>query len=149
MESDSPHVTTEEVAAPAAESALGAAEDLIDDLHERLAMALQRVEALEAKLGEQEQQHEEQEQHYQQRRKQRLFHGRKFSSWDQANSLLPGGINPAIPDPVTTPATASDSPSFVLHRPFDFETFRRANSPLLQAERLRQIVPPDHFPMLP
>lgn len=34
-------------------------------------------------------------------------------------------------------------------RPFNFEAFRRANSQQLQAERLRVLVPPDHFPMWP
>merc|ERR1712060_251688 len=35
-----------------------------------------------------------------------------------------------------------------LHRPFNFEEFRRANSSQLQSERLRVLFPSDHMPFL-
>lgn len=48
----------------------------------------------------------------------------------------------------SAPAMPAGPPVY-LHRPFIFEEFRRAQSRQLQSERLRVLCPPDHFPMWP
>lgn len=48
-----------------------------------------------------------------------------------------------------TATSSAQTAQLYLHRPFNFEAFRRANSQQWQAERHRVLVPPDHFPTFP
>merc|ERR1712150_382423 len=124
---------------PLAPSALeSAGQRDVEALKVRLEQALERVEALEAKLLTEEQS------------------GARTPSLSRSNKQDEQEEEPMNLAP-QTPSYSGWGPGaavphaqaqFYLHRPFNFEAFRRANSPRLQAERLRVVAPPDHFPMV-
>jgi len=146
-----------DAAAPTPPAPEGGAADGVRELQARLERALQRVEALEERLQDSEQ--------------------RRASEGDGRMDLMPGGAiggsrsdcweSPAFPGGMggtdsigSMPGTgltavgggcavAPAPAAACLHKPFSFEEFRRAESRRLQTERLRVIVPPDHFPMWP
>jgi len=68
-----------------------------------------------------------------------------FGGWP-AGALLGGGLAPSV---VASTPTSPHMAMLHLHQPFNFEQFRRANSPRAQAERLRVVMPPDHIPFWP
>lgn len=168
----------ESVAEPAVEPATGdftptiaststPAEPLhrMDELQAKLERALQRVEALEARLEETEQ-------------RQAVQHmpgeklgcseqtGPSFGAWEpddlfsdtvmgtSKKQTLPGmngvkSVSEKAQEHVSMQHAGAAAAPLYFHRPFVFEEFRRANSSRLQNERLRVLVPPDHFPTWP
>lgn len=129
----------------------------LEELKVRLEQALRRVDVLESRLETQEQRQANHEQ---------ATERKACSSSSSASPVLDdddggfgrsaqsagstfGGLAAAM----TAAASSSPSPAMFaplhLYQPFSFEEFRRAQSPRLQAERMRMIMPPHHFPVWP
>jgi len=124
----------------------------VRELQRRLERALERVEALEQRVEESEQRREAEDSGPMDLMPgSSMGQGPAFSGWEPT-SLFPGGMGTAG-SLDTMPGTAGGghgtSSAMYLHRPFNFEEFRRAESRRLQSERIRVLVPHDHFPMWP
>lgn len=132
-------VLAAEVAAPPS-MPLPAVPPDVAELAARLEKALQRVEVLQARLEDREQ-----------RQAQPPEQEPLANLQQEALASLArehGGFPSALGATAVRPGVGGEA-TLHLHRPFNFEAFRRANSPRLQAERLRVLVPPDHFPLWP
>jgi len=148
----------------------------VQELQAQLVQALDRVAALEAKLEQQAKLQEDVKDVKDLREEVKGLRERSAVRSPAADSKgLPEmlrGWSPAFSfpgsedaRPSATPASSaamssahhrplSGSPSspsgtVYMRRPFNFEEFRRANSPGLQNERLRVLLPPDRVPMFP
>jgi hypothetical protein len=139
-----------------------ASQQLVVDLQSRLEQALNRVEALEARLEEQSSGLRDDLEDLRSRTKATEAKVEKVEAAPQNKPSFEASVMPPLPDwttafpfPVedsTLRQQASDRVSpgratLHLRRPFDFEEFRRSQSQGLQNERLRVLVPPD--PMNP
>ncbi|CAL1172197.1 unnamed protein product [Cladocopium goreaui] len=108
----------------------------VEELQEMLRSALQRVEALESRIQDQE----------------RQAANKQNEPFDDAcNKSLGAESGNWLTNILTAPAEQIQSSAATLHlrRSFIFEEFRKAQSARLQSERLRVAVPPDHFPLWP
>jgi len=109
----------------------------VEELQEMLRSALQRVEALESRLQDQE----------------REAANKQLDQFDDAsNKSLGVDCGNWLTNILTAPAEqiqTSAEATLHLRRSFNFEEFRKAQSARLQSERLRVAVPPDHFPLWP
>mgnify|MGYP002804067545 FL=1 len=109
----------------------------VEELQEMLRSALQRVEALESRLQDQE----------------REAANKQLDQFDDAsNKSLGADCGNWLTNILTAPAEqiqTSAEATLHLRRSFNFEEFRKAQSARLQSERLRVAVPPDHFPLWP
>lgn len=108
----------------------------VEELQEMLRSALQRVEALESRIQDQE-------------RQAATKQNEQFD--DACNKSLGAESGNWLTNILTAPAEQIQSSAATLHlrRSFIFEEFRKAQSARLQSERLRVAVPPDHFPLWP
>lgn len=121
------------------------------ETHRLLLQALRRVEALELRLQEQEDA---------QRKAQAAMPKTSPSSFRDAaheelgpmqSTLEQGGawLANLFPSPAEQIQPSPAAATLHLHRGFNFDEYRRSQSARLQAERLRVLVPPDHFPIWP
>jgi len=143
----STQASTSSVAAPAPSPEL-------DELKVRLEQAMRRVDMLEARLESQEQRQASHEQETERKvcapsahdpEDDDILSGRHQPS--PAVGTL-GGLAAVMTAAAQSPSPAMWAPLH-LSQPFSFEEFRRAQSPKLQAERMRMIMPPHHFPVWP
>lgn len=113
----------------------------VEELQRMLQSALLRVEALESRLADQE------------RNAAKAKDAREEPSDDSAHTCVQSqsdGWLTQILEPVAEQIQPSSAAATLhLRRAFNFEQFRRAHSARLDAERMRVIVPPDHFPLWP
>mmetsp|Transcript_39378 Transcript_39378/g.83891 ORF Transcript_39378/g.83891 Transcript_39378/m.83891 type:complete len:211 (+) Transcript_39378:2-634(+) len=123
------------------------AEEEANALRASLQQAMRRVEALEARLSEHERRRAAEPSRPDGKEPMQAATFPGSWGWD---TILPGGMA-AVPAPGggRSGGESTVSAGVQLHRPFNFEEFRRANSHRLQAERLRVLAPPDHFPIWP
>jgi len=124
-----------------------------EETHQLLAKALERVEALEAKLKEQE---ERREAKMTTRTYSTSARERRAIKADESPKSLQGSLEESsgwlagfLPSPVDTIQPSPAAATLHLQRGFKFEDYRKSQSTRLQMERLRVLVPPDHFPMWP
>eukprot|EP00930_Biecheleria_cincta_P067523 TRINITY_DN5416_c0_g1_i2.p1 TRINITY_DN5416_c0_g1~~TRINITY_DN5416_c0_g1_i2.p1 ORF type:complete len:750 (-),score=172.75 TRINITY_DN5416_c0_g1_i2:81-2330(-) len=138
-----------------APTAAAAAAEAQAETQRLLQQALRRVEALEVRLKEQEVA----------QKKARASTPKKSPSnrRDEARAEMHEEVGPMqstleqggawlanlFPSPAERIQPSPAAATLHLHRGFNFEEYRRAQSGRLQAERLRVLVPPDHFPMWP
>jgi len=124
-----------------------------EETQQLLAKALERVEALEAKLKEQEERREAKmtTRTYSTSARERRTHKADESPKSLQDSLeeSSGWLAGFLPSPVDTIQPSPAAATLHLQRGFKFEDYRKSQSPRLQMERLRVLVPPDHFPMWP
>lgn len=128
----------------------------LESLHDKLQQALQRVEALESKLERQIEERSECQALTKVETKMTSSKSKStegegsckppaFFSIFSPSAILSSGLGAAVvaanPNPVAN----------ILHvgQPFSFDTIRRAESPKVQAERLRSVFPRDHLPAWP
>lgn len=142
------------VTAEPAQTAAAAAETQAET-QRLLQQALRRVEALELRLKDQEDA---------QRKAQAAMPKNSHSSFrDEAHAEMREELGPMqstleqggawlanlFPSPAEQIQPSPAAATLHLHRGFNFDEYRRAQSARLQAERLRVLVPPDHFPIWP
>lgn len=151
------------VAAELAPTAAASAAEAQAETQRLLQQALRRVEALEDKLKEQEiaqrkAQASRPKRSPSNRRDEALgssLHGGCAELHEDVgpmqSTLEQGGawLANLFPSPAERIQPSPAAATLHLHRGFNFESYRRAHSGRLQAERLRVLVPPDHFPMWP
>ncbi|CAE7624888.1 unnamed protein product [Symbiodinium sp. CCMP2456] len=113
----------------------------VEDLQRMLQSALLRVEALESRLADQERD----------AAKAKDASEEPFDdSTHRCGQSHGDGWLTQILEPVAEQIQPSSAAATLhLRRAFNFEQFRRAHSARLDTERMRVIVPPDHFPLWP
>jgi len=107
----------------------------VEELQRMLQSALQRVEALESRLSDQEQKVKAQD-HCNEHDDEGHYHS-AIGGEGWLGHILPPVAEQIQPSPAAA--------TLHLSRAFNFEEFRRAHSARLDSERMRVIVPPNHF----
>ncbi|CAK9034598.1 unnamed protein product [Durusdinium trenchii] len=135
-EEQQPEIVAAERAAQVEEgSARAPPSATVEELQQMLQGALQRVEALESRLQDQERDVANKHQ--------------LDDACDKSSDESGGWLTSILTAPVEQIQPSAAAMTLHLRRSFSFEDFRRSQSARLQSERLRVAVPPDHFPLWP